>query len=105
MAPLVRFACIRLRVLLSQPAATVAVCASRRVGERHTRYGAWLAVDNVGTPRFERADALAGAGGAVRRYAATAREAAAAAGERPMSYAAAAPPGGEFAPGPADTRL
>jgi hypothetical protein len=72
------------------------------VGERQTRYGAWLALDNVGTPRFERADPAAAGAGAVRRYAATARERAAAAGERPMAYVAAEPPGGEAA---AETRL
>ncbi len=87
-----------------QPAATLAVCASRRVGERGFRYGAWLAVDNVGTPHFERADPAAGGTDAVRRYVATAKESAAAAGERPMSYMAAQPVGAG-APTLAETRL
>ncbi len=85
----------------------MAVCASRRVGERAARYGVWLAVDNVGRPRFERADAAAAGGraGAVRRYAAGAAEAADAAGERPWAYVAAEPPGGADAPSAAETRL
>ena len=80
------------------------MCASRRVGERAARYGAWLCVDNIGTPRFERADAAGAGADAVRRYVATQSERAAAAGERPMAYAAAAPPGSDTPPA-AETRL
>ena len=97
------FLCVTDRVHPLQPAATFAVCASRRVGDRATRYGAWMAIDNVGTPRFERADPAA-MGPAVRRYIATQRESAAATGERPMAYVANEPPGAAGPP-PEETRL
>lgn len=76
------------------PAVTGALCASRRAGEASTRYGVTLALDNVGVPRFERADP--GAGGAqaaaARRYLAVQDERDAAAGVRPLMNTTGLPP-------------
>lgn len=60
------------------PAATAALTASHAFGDAlGLRYGLSAAVDNVGWPRFERAEAVSGAA-AVRRVVATAAERAAA---------------------------
>jgi len=60
------------------PASTAALTASRAFGDaRGMRYGFSAQLDNVGWPRFERAEAVSGAA-AVRRVVATAAERAAA---------------------------
>lgn len=67
------------------PALTASVCASRRVGDAATRYGCTLAVDNIGRPRFERADPTEDAQvAAARRYLAVQSEKDAAKGVRPL---------------------
>jgi hypothetical protein len=67
------------------PALTASLSASRRVGEPAARYGLWLSMDNVGSPRFERADPGQGATrAAARRYVATQEDMQAGRGFRPL---------------------
>jgi hypothetical protein len=80
------------------PTLTASLCASRRVGDAATRYGCTLAVDNIGRPRFERADPTEDAQvAAARRYLAVQSERDAAEGLRPLVAEGAATRGSKRA--------